>query len=443
MEINEALQRIIKHHWLLLAACLLLGLAVPAVLHVARADTYVGTSRLLLGAADPRSGQESNVLADTAFGIASSPGVVAEAVSAARVPRDAREVAAEHVQVDPVGTSGVLELSVTDVDPGVAATLSSALASRVVEHRRAALTGESQRLLDEVNERIQAVTQNLSDIQGAAQQPGASSGALSAREAEALRQREDLAAQRDRIVETLAATPRPDVLDPAGASSEQVPSGLPSRLALGGLLGLLLGVGLSAVREVVRPTLGPEALARHLEAPVLGHLPRRPDQDTLLRDPWLLEHLNLVADEGGVRGVDLVPVGPQVDVSRLAQWLRDDPRAQQDVAVLDLSAPPRNPFGLDRGAGAARPGERGRGRVGLVAVAPVGVDREDLHDLEQHCRLTGMPLLGVITYRAASGGLRRALPDQRRAPLHRRPDSSASSDAAGSEGPRVAAAESP
>lgn len=442
MELNEAFQRIIKHHWLLLAACTLLGLAVPGLLHVAREDTYVSTARLLLGAADARNGQEANALADTALGIATSPGVVAEAVRASGVPRDAREVAGGQVQVEAVGTSAVLELSVSDRDPAVAAALTNALATSVVEHRRASLTGESERLLDEVNQRIQAVTQNLSDIQGAAQQPGASRNALEAREAEALRQRDDLTAQRDRLVEALAAAPRPDVLDPAGPQPEQVRSGLPARLALGGLLGLLVGVVLAAVREVVRPTLGPDALARQLDAPVLGHLPRRPDQDTVLRDPWLLEYLNLAADESGVRAVELIPVGPQVDVTRLAQWLRDDPRAQQDVAVLELSGPPRNRFERDRGPVTSLPGDRGRGRVGLVAVAPVGVDRADLHDLEQHCLLTGGLVIGVITYEAAGGRLRRGpTPDPRRAPLHWRPDAAAS-DTAGSEGPRVAAAES-
>lgn len=113
MDLNEAAQRIFKRHWLLIALLTVIGLAAPLLLAQRQGVDYTASARLIIGGQDTRDGQEANALADTALGLATSPDVLDRAIGASRVQRNAPAVA-PNVHVDPVGTSGVLDLTVTD-----------------------------------------------------------------------------------------------------------------------------------------------------------------------------------------------------------------------------------------------------------------------------------------------------------------------------------------
>ena len=62
---------------------------------------------------------------------------------------------------------------------------------------------------------------------------------------------------------------QPQVID-ASASRAGAAANLTVLLPLGGLLGLLVGIAVAATREATSPTLGRDALARFLKAPVLA-----------------------------------------------------------------------------------------------------------------------------------------------------------------------------
>src|SRR5688572_14848273 len=132
VDLNEAAQRIFKFHWVLILLTVMVGVSIPALLFGSTGASYLASSRLVIGAEDARDGQQAAALADTALALATSPAVLGEALGAAGVQRDPSEVA-EQVSVDPVGSSGVLQLSVTDPDPSASASIANALAAVIVQ----------------------------------------------------------------------------------------------------------------------------------------------------------------------------------------------------------------------------------------------------------------------------------------------------------------------
>jgi hypothetical protein len=164
---------------------------------------------------------------------------------------------------------------------------------------------------------------------------------------------------------------------------------MPIRLVIGGLLGLLVGVMLAAVREALRPTLDLRALARRLRAPLLGRLSSAPDADTALEDPWLVSYLTTAATTWGVRTVQLVPVGRRpVDVSGIARSVD----GRNGLRVVPLLLP-----GSDRAGAPSAPAAVAD--AGIVVVAPKVVKGNLLRSLERHLGVTRQRVIGVIGYR--------------------------------------------
>ena len=114
LELGDAIQRILRRHWTFIVLALVVGLAIPVVAHAQDSKRYVATSRLVIDAADPKNAQASTSLADGAQGIVTSPGRIASALRKAHARRNVNDFAANDVAIKVVGTSGVVDLSVTD-----------------------------------------------------------------------------------------------------------------------------------------------------------------------------------------------------------------------------------------------------------------------------------------------------------------------------------------
>ena len=118
MELTEAVQRIVRHHIFLILAMVVLGMLVPLGLESGRDPSYKATARVGFDAADTATAEEAKSRTDTATAIITSQGNVGFALEKAGIDRRSRrEVAENHVSVQAIGTSSVLELSVTDKDP--------------------------------------------------------------------------------------------------------------------------------------------------------------------------------------------------------------------------------------------------------------------------------------------------------------------------------------
>jgi capsular polysaccharide biosynthesis protein len=407
MDLNEAAQRIFKYHWVLILLMTVIGLSVPALLVASKEDAYAASARIVMGSADAKDGQAANALADTALALATSPGSLTTALETAGVQRAESDVA-DHVRVDPVGTSGVLQISVTDRDPAVSAAIANALAAEIVQRRETAILGDTEALLAQTDEQITALAQNVAAIEAEAdaaaraealarargESPGSSLQAISLRHSQAVAQLNRMQGQRQDLAQNLAQAVRPEVIDDTATRGTLVQSGLAARLAVGGLLGLILGIALAATWEAWRPTLSPAALARHLGVPLLGHVKRLPRDATQLSDRWLASYVSLAADGAGVRSFELVPVGPGVDVAGLARSLA----AETDQETPGQPGRDIVPVTLDGPHDSRLPSTWTQPGTGVVVVAPRKVKSTWLTSLERHVHLTRQPVIGVISY---------------------------------------------
>ena len=234
--------------------CASLGLLVPwAVLHGDQ-PTYVASTRLLVSATTDGTAS----VADTVAAIATSPSQLASALVDLGIDEEP-DAFVQVVSVRSLGDSGIVELSVTDEDPVLAASLANALGAEVGQVMR---------------ETRQAIY------------------------------------------------PLPRILDSASSSSaEAIPPMRIQDLALGALFGLILGIAAASLIEALNPTLvGKEAIAAQLGAPVLGVLPLAPKDGS--RDlPWVRWRLGAQAAMSGVATVQLTAAGPSVDLFRISAAL--------------------------------------------------------------------------------------------------------------------------
>ncbi len=410
MDLNEAAERIFKYHWVLILLLTIVGLSIPVGLAQMQDDAYVASARIFMGTADARDGEEATSLADTALGIATSPGVVGKALETAGVQRNQAELATL-VRVEPVGTSGILQLSVTDSDPEASAAIATALATEVVARRTEGVLGRTEQLLAQTDVQIGALAQNITGIEAEADaaareqarlraiglEGGAPLDALELRHSQAVEQLNNLQTQRQELAATLASTVRPEVVDASASRGIPVETSLAARVAAGGLLGLILGIALAATLEAWRPTLGPAALARHLGVPLLGRLRRLPQTAGDLSDQWLAGYVSLAADNAGVRSFELVPVGPSVDVTGLARSLAAETEVGTDIVPLTLDGPHTSRL----------PAAGTQPDTGIVVVAPKRVKAAWLSNLERHVHLTRQPVIGLIAYTGSGGPVRK------------------------------------
>ena len=234
--------------------CTGLGFLAPFALLSGGQPTYVASTRLLVSATTDGTAS----VADTVAAIATSPSQLASALLALGLDEDP-DAFVQDVSVRALGDSGIVELSVTDEDRVVAASLANAL------------RGEVSQVLRETQQ---------------------------------------------------AVYPLPRILDIASASTAQaIPPMRSQDLALGALFGLILGIGAASLLEALNPTLvGNEAIAAQLGVPVLGVLPLAPRGDS--RDLlWVRWRLGAQAARAGVATVELAAAGPGVDLFPIAAAL--------------------------------------------------------------------------------------------------------------------------
>ena len=393
MELNEAGRRIFGQHWRLILGLVLAGIAAAALLHGGSVSTYTASTRLVLDTQDPKSRAESTSIADTAKAIATSPSQVRGALEDAHVTgRDPIDLAKHHVSIGALGTSAVLQLSVSDRNPRVAAAVATTLASRVIRARLDVSNGQLQRVLGQLDQRIEGLNRQIAGVDSPALRLSLG------------QQRSVLEGERVSLLSTEALRPKPSIISPATLPTHADSSHWLPYLVLGALLGLVLGVGGAGLLETIRPTLvGSDALARAFETPLLGSLRREDDADGLRR---ITPRLFVAAEVAGVGTVNLVATDPAVDLSRLANGL--------EAAPADAFGPPRSPRDPHSGL-RIRPfnlrdsSPEVPGGVGLVVVSPTALKKTELMDVSHLLNVASLPLLGLLTYSPSSSRLRQTI----------------------------------
>ena len=305
MELEEAFRRIVGQHWRLIVCFTVVGVAVTLFVHLQSNPTYTASARLVLDTPDPKSRTEAGAIADTAEAIATSPAQVQAALARIGVQRDALNVANHGVTVRPLGTSGVLQLSVKDRDAKAAAAIANSLAVQVIHARLGVSSGALQRALATISKQIDDLGGGTSSVD--------------------VQQRSALEAERANLLSNAAFRPKPTVISPATTPRHADSSRWVPDLALGAILGLILGVGIAGLLELIRPTLvGDDALTRELGVPLLGRLHSDPGNASPIESMWLSERIKFAVEVAGVKNVRLLGAGPPADLETLAMSLREE-----------------------------------------------------------------------------------------------------------------------
>jgi capsular polysaccharide biosynthesis protein len=248
VELDEVAARVARSYWplllvMLVLPMLLVGMALTHGAPVYTAQTRLDASSRVSDAAPGDAGVSAVVSQVKAF--ATSYNVLAGVLRDQHIQRAPVKVA-KKVQVNGLGTSTVVELSVSDPDPQVARRLTDALGVAVTA---------------EINE--------------------ANQGALNAQIAR-------LDKQISNTQKQLGSASRRVVRDPLNVTAANEKDRLSSEVAdlradrtdlRGQLIGLVTGVLIAVMIETFRPTVpGPGRVARRLGVPLLGTIDKRSDR---------------------------------------------------------------------------------------------------------------------------------------------------------------------
>lgn len=393
MEAREAVQRIVLVHWRPIVALVLLGLAAGFALHLQDQPVYAASTRVNLVSPDPQDAAQSQAIADAARAIVTSPSHVAAALAGIGASRDAAAVARDDIDLQALGTSGTVELTVRDGDAHVAARLANALASDLIVTRLQVTQGASMETLQQeaaaLRTKLDQVDGQIDGLQKML--PGASAANVPTLSS----QLASLDAERTSLIQQITtlqaqAQKAPVVIDPARAPVRPAPSRLPLDMALGALLGLVLGIGGAAVAETLRPTaVGPAAVEHVAGAPVLGELDARsPGDPARLGVVWL--RLVQPIQKTNIATLQLVGARPPDELETLARGLLEQERAAPAFGgpALPVVASPLN----------GRPG-RAPALSGALLVVRLPAKEATLAALAECIRLTRSTLLGVLVVR--------------------------------------------
>ncbi|MFI9150176.1 hypothetical protein [Streptomyces sp. NPDC053367] len=322
MELNEALRRTVGGHWRLLVLFLVLPMLVVATLELGDARTYVSKARVQASATLPTTDVQANAMLSRVRAVATSGSVLKEALKRSGVDdRSQAQVAAE-THVARLGGSAVFHVKVTDPDPRTAEKLAGAVSEELV----AFFNGSGNLLITQLTDRQQQLRQQR--LRVAAEIPNAAdpaeSGRLTAQLGALDQQILDIQASL-RAAEAAGLGDRTASLLSSASDAEQVQRVSPVRVILAGAAGLVAGLLLVMLLEILRPHVGGQsAFARELGGPVLGRLGRTDRRaDPGAPPPVDAETVTTLRRAVARRGLQtLVVTGPAPD-ARLAALARE------------------------------------------------------------------------------------------------------------------------
>jgi capsular polysaccharide biosynthesis protein len=435
MELNEAIRRVLGQHWRLIVLTTIACTAIAALLSVRQSATYTATTTFVLDAADPTSSAESAVIGDTAQAIATSPAQVTAALTAANLTGRNLTQVAKDVSVTPLGASGVLKLSVQEDSPADARALANALTARVIATRNQIDNARIKQVFTTIDNRLLGVNKQIIRQNAAianlnrqlSLNPTGQAAANLQLKISSLTQTRDLTVQQKGVLQseessllaTNATRPQANFISHAQQPSHADASPAIPDIALGALLGLVLGTGLAALIETLRPRfLGGDMLARELAMAHLGTIPATAGDAS---SDWSPEPIALVlrlaAERAGVRNVSLLATERQSDLGVVAKRIEaacnrgqnvPEPAVAQASYVGSVYTPsgvehPERPSTASAASLRVRPfgisytpGTNGAG-TGIAVVSAASLTRHQIVELRHLLSVMPAPVLGLIT----------------------------------------------
>lgn len=402
MDLQEVIRRILFGHWVVITACVVLAAGGIVTYHLFDTPMYTASTRVVLDAPAPTSGTEATAVADAAKAIVTSPTHIIAALRVAGVVRDPVKLTS-NITLTPLGTSGVLLLTVTDSNAVASAGIANALANDLIQTRlavspaaqKAALNTQIAAVTDQINaldveitslkDQLRSLPVDPSNPQTAAVKAQILADRISADDNEVSTLTQQLIHLQSELAGLGSASDTtPSVIDLATVPTKADPSRLPIDLALALIVGSVLGVALAAGMETFRPTLaGSDSLAKALGVPVVGWIPDATGT--------LPTRLKLAAAAADVRALELVGLGDALDLPSLARSLRTSlGQGQSDGQGLAIYAIDDVPARYRNGQAPAS---------GFVLVANGRIKKGALEAVVDLVSLSGRPLLGIIAHK--------------------------------------------
>jgi uncharacterized protein involved in exopolysaccharide biosynthesis len=409
MDLTQAARRVFARHALLIAACVVMGALGGFLKATSGPDLYTASARVILSPQGPGSAEVVTAVADGARAMVTSRGLLARVLDDIGAERNPAVLAKESIVLENLGSSSVLQLDVTDLDPTVASALANALVHELVTRWLDTSGGNVGRSIDVLEQRIDLINKDVASLDAriavlnirlAGRNDGSTSQRLRASREALIPVRAALVQQRllfqseiSRVLIEAANEPVPQVIDAAVSPREADPSRAVPFAGLGALLGFLIGAAAAAVLETLSPTLvGADAIADALDAPILARLGTGEVAPEDLERLGLQMHL--AATRARTNTVELVSVRGRADESTLRQ-VAEGIDGDQNGGKSPHHRLVVHPFGIERSS----PGSRQNGHAtSLVAVLPSVIRSSQLREIRDLQGVTAWPLIGVITY---------------------------------------------
>jgi len=440
VEVNEVSLRLLRRYWLVLLIAIVLPTIAVGAYIIREPATYTAHTRLVAAATTPKAQAEAAAVVSQVQAIATSRDVVTQALNDAHISRSV-DVVINHVLVTGLGSSALVDLAYTDRSPAVAQQIAAALASAVAAQLDSLSVGGLPAVLSNVDDELTSLAEKRAPIATQAQ-AAPHDAVLQNRLAGIDRLISDLSGDRDRLAEEAAAGGHATVV----ATAVRPPAdshGLAVKLAIAALFGLVLGLVLVGINEMLRPAVsGASRVARLLEVPMLG---------TIGSDPATLSDIGQRMRLAGRRAkistavlvrTDRAPLPPELVDRVNAATLRPHAVAgrisipidghDRDTAIFAIS--PASSDGSSAGLGSVavlsttdnstgpKPAQSSRisrvcaldeldpsaegDRIGLVVVAGGSTRLKAVDGIRDLLTAAGWPLLGVLDDRGSRRGSR-------------------------------------
>ena len=400
MTIDEAVHRVVRGHWLLIAICFLLPVAAVFYLGGKQPMMYEAVGRLQFGTALASSNVQADAASTRALGIVTSPSVVERALAEAGLHVDPVQFSSDHIDVRRIGVSPVIEVAVSQETPDRAAIIAKSLTNQLLDFSNAGdRKAETDRVVS-LDSTIVTLTKQRDALipKLAKASPGeqlslqAQINAIQTTMVDDLRQRSDLivaAASRSSTV----------LLDAVRTPTVPLSNGTKQTAALAALMGLIGGLGLAAGLETLRPTLrSPKTISFAVGAPVIGHV-----ASSDLEFPPRREAIIPIADRMALLGRRYGSSQAMLLSVRSA----DQARALEMAEALGVNHDAKTSHRLQCAALNGHwiePGEH----PAVVIFSPAKVRARELRPVQELLQSVDWPVLGVVTYdRTRTSTLRR------------------------------------
>ena len=380
MEIDEVAARLLKQYWAVLVVCVVVPLIAISYLTAKQSALYAASARIITGNEVPQTSAAADAVANQVQAIATGRSAVTQALQAAGAQRNLSNFISNDITVSGLGSSQVIDLTVTDRSPQVAQQVARVLSAGVVRSinnvgqsgLRAALAANDHEIVRLSQQRADLATKAAAQPQN--QQLQAEMAGIDEVIA-------NFTGDRSRLLIQAGTLGLATVIDQPALPARPESKASAQKLGLAALLGLAAGILIVSVAEILRPTV-PESrrVSRRLGVPTLGQLGNA--DLTGAGTPAVREmalRLRLVAAHAGLRSIALVNVNGKRDLGPLAAALTQSVRISAADGALGHPGLDAGRTGNQQWTGTGAGASAGPGPGLLVQPHALATDNSTLH----------------------------------------------------------------